>query len=204
MVPTGRLDPFEPHRAEYTAPTHPVLVEVPPARYLAIEGRGGPGGQEFHERLAALLGMAYTVKMARRLAGQPGYAIGQLEALWWSDAGDLRLAGVPPADLRWRLLIRTPEFVSDEERQTAAMALRMKGTSPLVREVALVTLAEGLCVQVLHVGPHAEQDQTLDRMDAFAAQRGLTWHGLHHEVFLSEPQAAPHERLQMLVRRPVR
>lgn len=204
MVPTGRLEPFEPHRAEYTAPAHPVLVEVPPARYLAIEGRGGPGGQEFHERLAALLGMAYTVKMARRLAGQPGYAIGKLEALWWSDASDLRLADVPPADLRWRLLIRTPEFVSDEERQTAAMALRMKGTSPLVREVVLVTLGEGLCVQVLHVGPHPDQGHTLDRMDAFLAERGLRYRGPHHEVYLTEPHATPHDRLQVLLRRPVR
>jgi hypothetical protein len=38
----------------------------------------------------------------------------------------------------------------------------------------------------------------------FAAQQGLAFHGLHHEIYLSDPRRVPPERLRTILRHPVK
>ena len=45
--PAAKLDLGEIFRAEYAAPRQPVLIDTTPGRYLAVEGKGAPGGAVF-------------------------------------------------------------------------------------------------------------------------------------------------------------
>ena len=56
-----------------------------------------------------------------------------------------------------------------------------------VAEMAREKLHEGHFVQMLHVGPNAEEGDTLAQMPRFAENNGLSSHGLHHEIYLSDP-----------------
>ena len=41
-------------------------------------------------------------------------------------------------------------------------------------------------------------------MRQFADDNGLAFHGLHHEIYLSDPRRVPPERLRTVLRMPVR
>ena len=69
MAKTEKLDLYKEHKAEYAAAKAPKLVEVGPARYLTIAGRGEPGGEDFTAKVGALYSVAFTIKMTRKFAG---------------------------------------------------------------------------------------------------------------------------------------
>ena len=68
----------------------------------------------------------------------------------------------------------------------------------------LESLAEGTCVQMLHVGPYEKEHETIAVMKTFAEQKQLGFSGKHHEIYLSDPRRVPPERLKTILRKPVR
>ena len=78
--PQEKVDLYRECKREYAASKKPALVEVGRAAYLAISGKGEPGGAAFHEAVGALYGVVFTVKMTRKFAGRPEYVAGKLEA----------------------------------------------------------------------------------------------------------------------------
>jgi hypothetical protein len=196
----AKLDLYKVHRAEYVTPKKPTLVETGEATYLAIDGQGEPGGQQFGEKIGALYGAAFTVKMASKAKGRD-YKVCALEALWWGDSENF--AATPKHTWRWKVMIRTPDFVGQDDLDQAVAALKAKGKDPSVAEVRLETIDEGQCVQVLHVGPYDAEDAAIQAMADFAVEQGLRLHGLHHEIYLSDPRRMPPERLRTILRHPV-
>ncbi len=194
------LDLYRTHRSEYSQPKTPRLVRVKPAEYLTIVGWGEPGGKEFTAALAALYGVAYTIRMAQQHLGRD-YKICKLEGIWWGDDEDD--SGAPPTESNWKLLIRVPDFVGAEHVNEAKATLREKGRDPEVREVGLEDLAEGTCVQMLHVGPHARGAETLASMRQFAREHGFEFHGKRHEIYVSDPSRVTEEKLKTILRVPV-
>jgi len=175
---TDKLDLYRQHKDEYAAKKTPALVKVGPAKYLTIAGRGAPGGDAFQAAVGGLYSMAFTIKMTRKLSGKGDYKVCHLEGLWWAPG---------KADLA-----------------KARAALAAKGKPPEFKAVKLERIAEGLCVQALHVGPFADEPATVAKMDELAAAEGLKPHGRHHEIYLSDPRRVPPERLRTILRHPVR
>lgn len=204
MSATEKVDLVRLHKDEYVAKPEPRLIETKPATYLAIEGRGAPGGDDFGDRIGALYAVAYTVKMTRKFGGRRDYVVSKLEAQYWSASGGSEFGESPPDDLCFRLLIRTPDFVDPAEIEEAAAKLVEKGKTPSVREVRLGTLEEGRCVQMLHVGPYESEPETLAAMREFMAKEGVEQAGHHHEVYLSDPRRVAPEKLRTILRLPVR
>jgi hypothetical protein len=198
-----KIDLFQLHQADYVAPRKPVLVNIGPAHYLAVNGQGAPGGEVFTARLGALFGVAFTVKMTRKFAGQQDYVVGRLEGQWFFEEGR-DPATVPLEQYRWRLLIRTPDFVTPEEIAQAQAKLLEKGKGQEVENVKLEQLEEGQCVQMLHVGPYDREPETIALMAAFAKAQGLQVVGPHHEIYLSDPRRVAPERLKTILRLPVK
>ncbi len=200
-MPAPTLDLYRTHRSEYSQPKTPKLVRVRPAHYLTIAGWGEPGGEAFTAALAALYGVAYTIRMAQQHSGRD-YKVCKLEGIWWRD--DEGGSGVPPTERNWKLLIRVPDFVGTEHANEAKATLREKGRDPEVREVELEDLAEGTCVQMLHVGPYSREAETLASMRQFAREQGLEFHGRRHEIYVSDPSRVAEEKLKTILRVPLR
>ena len=57
---------------------------------------------------------------------------------------------------------------------------------------------------MLHVGPYERESETIALMKAYAERNGMTFHGRHHEIYLSDPRRVPPERLKTILRHPVR
>ncbi|HEV3036455.1 MAG TPA: GyrI-like domain-containing protein [Candidatus Angelobacter sp.] len=200
---TQKLDLYQQHKAEYVAPRAPALVKISPAQYLMIEGKGEPGGQEFQSKIGALYNVAFTIKMAKKFAGQD-YAVSKLEGLWWIADKAKEFIEAPKSQWLWKLMIRVPEFIAAKDLKEAMAKLREKGKPPEVSEVKLAHLAEGLCVQVLHIGPYDEEAITIARMKETAGENRLSFHGLHHEIYLSDPRRVAPAKLRTILRHPVR
>lgn len=204
MSQTEKIDLFKLHKDQYVAPKKPQLVEIHEGKYLAVSGRGEPGGEEFSAKIGALYGVAYTVKMTRKFAGKQDYTICKLECQWWLDDERQDFATTDPKQWNWKLLIRTPDFVGDDELDKAVETLLKKGKEPQVRQVTFESFAEGLCVQMLHVGPYENEPETIVQMQDFAEGQNMEFHGRHHEIYLSDPRRIPPERLKTILRHPVR
>jgi hypothetical protein len=140
--------------------------------------------------------------MAKKFAGQD-YKVSNLEGLWWGENESENFALQPPDTWNWKVIIRVPDFISAKDLKDAIAALREKGKPPESADVKLETLAEGQCVQMLHVGPYSTERETISQMLALAEEKGLSCHGLHHEIYLSDPRRVPPERLRTILRLPV-
>jgi hypothetical protein len=99
-----KIDLYKLHKAGYVTPKDPVFVTIGAAKYLTVYGQGEPGGDMFQSMLGALYGVAYTIKMAKKFAGQD-YKVCGLEGLWWGFEQ-------PRESWRWKLMIRVPEFIA--------------------------------------------------------------------------------------------
>jgi len=199
----AKIDLYKLHKAEYAAKAHPTLVETTSAKYLAIEGSGEPGGDVFQARTGALYSMAYTLKFTSK-AGGTDYAVSKLEGRWWSDTPGGDLGEVRPENWRWQLLIRTPDAIDDAALDEAHSALEKRGkATPETAQVELVTLDEGRCAQILHVGPYDTEKETIQKLRTFMADEGLSPAGTHHEVYLNDPRRIDPSKLKTIIRQPV-
>jgi hypothetical protein len=175
----------------------PRLVEVPWRRLLAIEGRGRPGGEAFQAAIKALYSIAYGARFALRRRGVEGGRIGSLEGFFSLSMGE---AGDEP---EWELFLPAADAVdADLVEEVRAHASRAAADAPL-DHVRLVEYREGLCVEVLHVGPYDAERATIERLHRFALEQGFELRGRHHEIYLSDPRRTPPERLKTVIRQPV-
>lgn len=202
MTEPEKIDLFKQFKAEYKAAAKPALVQTSPAQYLAVDGTGAPDGADFEQCIGALYGMAFTIKMTRKFAGLGDYTVCKLEAVWHAPAGK-RFEDLTPDQWCWTLLIRTPDFITREDLDRAAAALRSKGKAERVGDVRLDTLDEGRCAQMLHVGPYDQLGESYMHLHAFAANQGLTPDGRPHDIYLSDPRRVDPAKLKTIVRLPV-
>ena len=203
MPAAKKLDLYKEHKAEYVTPKKPVLVKTRPAKYLTITGKGKPGGELFQKHIGALYGAAFTIKMTRKFAGQD-YKVCHLEGLWWGDKEGLDFSAMPLDQYSWKLIIRVPDFIQKKDLDSAVRALKEKGKGPEVAEVKLEKIKEGLCVQMLHVGPYHDEVKTIAQMMNMAQEKGLACQVPHHEIYLSDPRRVPPARLRTILRFSVR
>jgi len=198
-----KIDLFKEHKAEYKATSKAALINTKPAQYLMVDGTGAPGGTVFEECIGALYAMAFTIKMTRKFARQGDYVVCKLEALWYTQDRADNFADLPQDKWCWRLMIRTPECVTQKDLDKAVEALLKKGKAEAVKQVRLETLDESQCVQILHVGPYDKVGEAIEKMQALAEENGLSFTGKHHEIYLSDPRRVAPEKLKTIVRRSV-
>lgn len=171
----------------------------------AIEPGCRPGDSTaFADALNALYGVSYTLKFAfkKRAADPVDYPVMALEALWWIEDGVFDLARAD--NWLWTAMIMQPDVVTpDDFADAVAQARKKKGDLPGLARIRLATFREGLCVQMMHLGPYATEPATKEKMDAFALAQGYAMTGKHHEIYLGDPRAAAPEKLRTVLRQPV-
>ncbi|MNV69285.1 hypothetical protein D3C71_1621890 [compost metagenome] len=97
-----------------------------------------------------------------------------------------------------------PAYVTAEDVDVARSAAAAKKKElKMISDVAYETLHEGRCVQILHVGPYATEPETLAQMEQFIEQNQLSYGGLHHEIYLSDPRKTDPAKLRTILRYPV-
>jgi hypothetical protein len=185
-------------------------LTLPALTYLAIDGDGDPNGPGFAAATAALYPLAYALKYRAKAAGAD-FTVPPAEALWWA-ADPSAFTRNDRAGWRWRLMLRMPASLAEADLETlrpavlAKLAKKKDGADPArLAAVRLDRLAEGPCLQTLHIGPYAAETPVLhDLHHRLMPELGLTFAGPHHEIYLSDPRRTAPEALKTLLRQPVR
>lgn len=181
------------------------VLEVPEHRYLMVDGHGDPNTTpEYTHALAALYPVAYTLKFASARELGRDYVVPPLEGLWWAD--DMRAFTTHRDKTRWQwtLMLLLPPWIEDGMFEAAVEAVASRRSPQRLDEVRVQTLAEGRCVQTLHIGPYDEEAAVLHRMhEQIIPDAGLRLSGRHHEIYLSDARRVAPARLRTILRQPV-
>jgi hypothetical protein len=162
--------------------------------FLAVEGKGAPGGSAFQEAIGCLYTTAYVLKFALRYEGTIDFKIPKLECLYLSDPRKTKMS-----QWRWRLLLRLPDAASAKDvTATKKLILAKKGLD--VSAVKRTAWNEGRAVQVMHVGPYDQVGPIHQELHEYAKDHGLKVAGPAHEIYISDPRATAPERLKTIVR----
>lgn len=198
------------YRDLYMPRDKPVLIEVPPMNFLMVDGSGDPNNNpEFQQATELLYGLSYAIKMSKKKGKQPDgyfeYVVPPLEGLWWVDEGSFSLE--KRENWKWTLMIRQPEFVNAELIQWATNELMRKKPELAINKARFEVFEEGLCMQIMHIGPYSTEPETMKKVEAFLLEHGLEDRllsgGKHHEIYLSDPRKAKPETMKTVLRQPV-
>lgn len=185
-----------------------VVVDVPEFSFAMIDGEIQPGdtpatSQEFQDALGALYGIAYTLKFMSKLREQNpiDYTVMALEGLWWTGSGEFDFQLDEP--WKYTAMIMQPDHITKGMFLEGVEQLKQKGENPAIDEMRFERFHEGLSVQIMHIGPYADEPRTIERMHAFAEEHGYALRGKHHEIYLGDPRRAKPEKLKTVLRHPV-
>ncbi len=179
------------------------LVDVPDMTFVKVDGHGAPGNDAYQHALSWLYPVSYGLKFYSKQTLAKDYVVPPLEGLWWAD--DMTAYTDDRRDeWHWTLMIMLPDWLDDAAfNASVEKASKKLGDPPatLRREV----LHEGLCAQIMHIGPYSEEGPTIARLHKeYLPQNGLTENGHHHEIYLSDPRKTAPEKLRTVLRHPVR
>lgn len=184
------------------------VVEVPCFQFLMIDGEIEPGHKPgdspgFDAAIQAMYGAAYTLKFNSKLRKENpiDYPVMALEGLWWTETGVYDIT--QPEGWKYTLLILQPGHITPEMFADALEKLRKKKPNPALAQLRLAEFTEGLCVQMMHIGPYSAEMATIQKMDEFAAAHSYRMHGKHHEIYLGDPRKAQPEKMKTILRHPV-
>ena len=200
------------YREFYLPKAKPEIVTVPPANYVAVRGEGDPNveGGAYQQAIGVLYAVAYTLKMSyktdHRIDGFYEYVVPPLEGFWQQD-GVQGVDYTNKAAFRWTSVIRLPEFITREDFAWAVETASKKKKLDCSR-AEFLTVDEGLCVQIMHLGSFDEEPASVAMMDAYLAENGyendFSGGRLHHEIYLSDARRVPPEKWKTVIRHPIR
>ena len=196
----------------YMPKNKPEIVTVPKANYIAVRGKGNPNEIDgaYQQAISILYAVAYTLKMSykteHKIEGFFEYVVPPLEGFWWQDNVD----GIDYADkaaFNWLSVIRLPEFITKKDFEWAVETASEKKKLDC-SSAEFLTVDEGLCVQIMHIGAFDDEPQTVALMDEYIAQNGyendITESRLHHEIYLSDARKVAPEKWKTVIRHPIK
>jgi hypothetical protein len=180
-----------------------VEVDVPTLQFLMIDGEGDPNSAPaYAHAVEALFSVAYTVKfMVKKGPEAVDYGVMPLEGLWWADDMSAFTTG-DRSQWKWTMMIMQPECVTASLVDTALAEVQKKKGLPGLGKLRFEAFTEGVCAQVLHVGPFTEEGPTIRRVHDFIESRG-TLTGRHHEIYLSDIRRADPAKWRTIIRQPM-
>ena len=129
-----------------------------------------------------------------------------MEGFWRQD----NIEGIDyskKSDFHWISVIRLPDFVTEKDFEWA------KGTAAKKKKLdcssaEFLTIDEGLCVQIMHIGAYDDEPATIAVMDKFLKENGykndMNSARHHHEIYLSDPRKIAPEKWKTVIRHPIK
>ena len=196
----------------YLPKQKPEIIEVPKMNYIAVRGKGNPNakGGDYQKAMEILYSLAYTIKMSYKtdynIKGFFEYVVPPLEGFWWQENVD----GIDYEDkdsFNWISCIRLPDFVEKEDFDWAVKTAEEKKKKDF-SSAEFLTVEEGLCVQIMHIGPFDNEPESVAVMDKFIEEKGyvcdINEKRLHHEIYLSDARKVPPEKWKTVIRHPIK
>ena len=196
----------------YMPKNKPEIIKIPPMNYVAVRGKGNPNVEDgdYQQAISILYAVAYTLKMSDKtdykIEGFFEYVVPPLEGFWWQD----NIKGVDYSNkdaFNWISVIRLPEFISERDVVWAVQTATKKkkiDCSP----AEFLTIDEGLCVQIMHLGSFDTEPATVALMESYLKEQGyvndINEQRLHHEIYMSDARKVAPEKWETVIRHPIR
>jgi hypothetical protein len=198
----------------YLPGKQPVMIDIPTMKFIMVEGKGDPNTcKEYSDAMEILYGLSYGIKMSKMNGTQPEgyfeYVVPPLEGLWWIDEENFDYMNITDKNkFCWISMIRQPDFVTEAVFEQAKINLQKKKPDLEVENAYLKSFTEGLCAQVMHLGPYDDEPETVKRLISFIEESGyeqdMSGMRMHHEIYLGDPRKAKPENLKTVIRHPIR
>lgn len=201
-----KIDYKKDFKALYLPKTTPEIVVVPKLPFFMVDGSGDPNGEAFARATEALYAMSYAVRMSHKSndvpAGYYEYTVFPLEGEW-----DLVDRSKPPTDktnLKYTIMIRQPDFVTEALFERFLEQTRKKKSNPFLDRVRFERMEDGLSCQMMHLGSFDDEPASFARMEAYCEENGYDRASkLHREIYLSDPRKIETAKLKTVLRFPV-
>lgn len=204
---------FKKDYKEYYMPKNkPQIVTIPKANYIAVRGKGNPNDEdgEYKAAIGILYAVAYTLKMSYKtdykIEGFFEYVVPPLEGFWWQEGLD----GVDYSNKEtfcWISVIRLPDFITKKDFEWAVETAEKKKKMDC-SSAEFLTIDEGLCVQIMHLGAFDDEPATVAVMDRYLEDNGYANDfesgRLHHEIYMSDARKVAPEKWKTVIRHPIR
>lgn len=180
------------------------IINLDKMKYITIEGKGNPNDIEFSERIGLLYQMSYAIKMTNKKNLKEDtydYTVYPLEGIWSLTDFGKTLDYLDKDELVYKIMIRQPEFVSEQHFIKALESVKMKNSDTRLLDLKFETIEEGLCAQMLHVGSYDSEQETFDKLKSFIAKSGYELRDLvHKEIYLSDFRRVSQDKLKTVLR----
>lgn len=196
----------------YMPKSKPQIVDIPSMNYIAIKGKGNPNEKNgaYQKAIGILYAIAYTLKMSYKTSYKIEdffeYVVPPLEGFWWQDNID----GVDYSNkdtFNWISTIRLPDFIKKQDFNWAVNQVVNKKHLDC-SSVEFITIEEGLCVQIMHIGSYDNEPISVEIMDKFIKENGyindISNTRLHHEIYISDPRKVEPSKMKTVIRHPIR
>ena len=202
----------EEYKEFYMPKNKPQIVTIPKANYIAVRGKGNPNeeGGEYKTAIGVLYAVAYTLKMSYKtdykIEGFFEYVVPPLEGFWWQDNVE-SIDYTDKSAFNWISVIRLPDFIAKKDFdwavETASKKKKMDCSG-----AEFLSIDEGLCVQIMHIGAFDDEPATVTMMDKYLEENGyvndFTDERRHHEIYLSDPRKVAPEKCKTVIRHPIK
>lgn len=214
-----KLDYTKEYKDLYMPKAKPCVIDVPTMSFIMVDGKGNPNAPsgEYQQAVEIIYGLSWTIKMSKMGSEKPldyfEYVMPPLEGLWWLN--DDSYADFSNKDRYcWTSMIRQPEFVTQEVFDWACKEITKKNPNLDISKARLQIFTEGLCVQMMHIGPYDNEPESIAQIEAFIKEKNyknaisdMQADGTirrHHEIYLGDPRKIDPTKRKTVLRHPVK
>ncbi len=191
----------------YLPKNEPQLIVVPEYKFYSIEGRGNPNDVFFAEYIGILYSLSYAIKMSPKQGITPReyfeYTVYPLEGVWDIEekVKESTNGSLDKDALVFDLMIRQPEFVTDEFASEIIGRTKKKKPHELLDKIKFKKIEEGRCIQMLHLGSYDSEQDSFQKMEEFTQEQNLKrcCHR-HREIYISDARKVEPEKLKTVLR----
>ena len=147
-----------------------------------------------------------SYKTNYKIKGFFEYVVPPLEGFWWQDDTE-NINYADKSSFNWISVIRLPDFITEKDFDWAVKtASEKKNINCDIAE--FMTIDEGLCVQIMHIGDYDNEPETVAIMDKYIKENGyindFSANRHHHEIYLSDPRKTAPEKCKTVIRHPIK
>lgn len=189
----------------YLPKSKPEIVNIESFKFIQIKGSGNPNNEIFSEKVGVLYSIAYAIKMMPKKNITPkgyfDYTVYPLEGIWGLDEEGLKKDTFDKNNLVYNIMIRQPDFVTKEVFDLALDMTKKKKPNKYLDEVEFGEIHEGMCVQMMHIGPFDDEYKSFELMKEFCQKNNLSIRDKRHrEIYISDFRKTSQEKLKTVLR----
>lgn len=195
----AKLDIKKQYKQHYVSSTKKITqLNVGVVKFLMIDGNGNPEVDEFKFKVAALRSFIKEFKAFFK-DNKIIYVSPPVEGVW--DTYDNQHFDVTRKQMiNFSLMIPLVGSITDDIVQRCKDILLLKNENPYIIDVYVKHYEEGRCIQMLHKGPYNTEIDTTTKIMEFITIENLKLKGMHHEVYLNNPDKVKPKDLKTIIR----